>query len=74
MLNIKGQILLACIRGEVITISKKFTSVDHILNSHDLWGWLSIDITSCGFGPERKGGGGGGGVLNKVPYRADKLT
>ena len=31
--------------GDVIQISRKFTSGDHLPNSHDLGGSMSIDIT-----------------------------
>ena len=50
--NIKEQILLSYphtflikVLGQVVKISKKFTLGDHILNSHDLRGRISIDVT-----------------------------
>ena len=50
--NIKEQIVLSFlhtflikVRGDVIQISRDFTLGDYILNSHDLRGGRSIDIT-----------------------------
>ena len=50
--TIKYQILLFCPHtslhtywGDVIKVSRKFTLGDHILNSHDLRDWISIDTT-----------------------------